>query len=348
MNVKFRIRMAAAAGAALGLSLLAAPASADPVDPTTGAVEFRQVVGVGSDTTQDVVNGLGQAIADPNNSPSPRLIASYNATGTTPIKTRAVNCSIQRPSSSTAGIDALRADLSALPGSATKNCIDFARSSRGPIDTSTNRLTWIPFARDAVTVAVRSDSALNDGVGFSTIQLRDIYRCIKTSHNGVPLTPLLPQAGSGTRTYFLDQIGVTGTELGACVGETAQPSDGTALDSAGDLAPYSIAQYIAQIGNVVPDRHGVTVLSRLNGVTPRIAGRLNAAFPFTRDVYNVVPTARLSNGATPDADLIRAFETITIPNRTADVCTRQAFALIERFGFAAIANCGNAGLQGER
>ncbi|WP_157877292.1 hypothetical protein [Streptomyces odonnellii] len=97
----------------------------------------------------------------------------------------------------------------------------------------------------------------------------------------------------------------------------------------GHIAPYPIAQ----TAGVTTDRHGVTALTRVNGVAPRIAGRLNAAFPFNRDVYNVVPTARLTGGATPDADLIDAF----VGNSTA--CAQPA--IIERYGFATIANRGS-------
>ncbi|MYZ33704.1 MULTISPECIES: hypothetical protein [unclassified Streptomyces] len=350
MNVKFRIRLAAVAGAAaLGLSLLAAPASADPINSGTGAAEFRQLVAVGSDTTQDVISRLGEVVLDPNNTPDNQLIASYGTTGTTPIKTRAVNCSIQRPNSSSAGIEALRADLSALPGSTTKNCIDVARSSRGPVDTSTTRLTWIPFAKDAVTVALRSDSLLNDGVGFTTAQLAQIYTCVPsaltrtystaTGPVTITLKPLLPQAGSGTRTFFLEKIGVT--TPGSCVDGTVQVNDGTVLTDPGHLAPYSITQYIAQTSGVVPDRHGVTVLSRVNGVAPRVAGKLNTAFPYARDVYNVVPTARLTDGAIPDADLISAFV-----GPTSKVCLQTT--MIQAYAFATIANCGSTSLQGER
>ncbi|MFF3754980.1 substrate-binding domain-containing protein [Streptomyces sp. NPDC002018] len=335
MNVKSRIRMAAAVGAvALGLSLFAAPASAD-------TPEFRQLVGVGSDTTQDVLNGLGEVVTDPNGTPDNQLIASYNATGSATVKTRAVNCVINRPNGSSAGIDALRNAILNNTG-----CIDFARSSRGPADTSTTKLTWIPFGKDAVTVAVRSDSALNTapGLDLTTAQLRDIYTCVKTTHNGVALTPLLPQSGSGTRTFFLEKIGVTEAQLGTCVNGTVQEHDGTALDSAGDIAPYSIAQYIAQTTGVVTDRHGVTVLGKVNTVAPRNAnGTLNTAFPYSRDVYNVVPTAKLTGGATPDADLIGAFV-----GGTSKVCAQSAVITAYGFGSLGTAGCGTTTLKGER
>ncbi|MEU3185458.1 hypothetical protein ABZ707_14830 [Streptomyces sp. NPDC006923] len=336
MNVKSRVRLGAVAGvAALGVGLLAPVASADPA---TG--EYRQLAGVGSDTTQDVGNGLGSAITDPDGTPDNQLIASYNATGTATIKTRAAGCTINRPNGSSAGIDALRADI---PNAV--RCLDFARSSRGPADTTTNKLTWIPFAKDAVSVAVRSDSGLNNNLNLTTAELHDIYTCVKTTHNSVALTPLLPQSGSGTRTFFLEKIGVTEAQVGACVDGTVQEHDGTALNSAGDIAPYSVAQYIAQTGRVVPDRHGVTVLGRVNGVAPRNAnGSLNTAFPYARDVYHVVETARLS-----DATIRSAFVNVTTGGTTtvSQVCAQTA--VISAYGFGTLgAACGTTALTGER
>ncbi|WP_157877290.1 hypothetical protein [Streptomyces odonnellii] len=95
------MRMAAAAGVAtLGLSLCTAPASAE-------TPEFRQIVGVGSDTAQDVLIGLGEVIPAPNNTPDNQLIASCDATGASVVKSRAVGCVIPRPNGSSAGVDAL-------------------------------------------------------------------------------------------------------------------------------------------------------------------------------------------------------------------------------------------------
>ncbi|WP_052744191.1 type 2 periplasmic-binding domain-containing protein [Streptomyces odonnellii] len=332
MNVKSRIRIAAAVGAAaLGLSLFATPASADTPTP-------RALIGVGSDTTQDVLNGLAENVTDVNGN---LLISSYNATGSSPIN---VGCAapIARPNGSSAGIDALRNAILNNTG-----CIDFARSSRGPADTSTTKLTWIPFGKDAVTVAVRSDSALNTGtvggLNLTTAQLRDIYTCVKTTHNNVALTPLLPQSGSGTRTFFLEKIGVTEAQVGTCVNGTVQEHDGTALDSAGDIAPYSIAQYIAQTTGVVTDRHGATVLGKVNSVAPRNTdGTLNVAFPYNRDVYNVVPSDKLTGGATPDANVIRAFATAN-----SEVC--KLTDVITGYGFGSLGTaCGATTIKGER
>ncbi|MEE4490970.1 substrate-binding domain-containing protein [Streptomyces sp. BE230] len=321
MNVKSRARIGAVVGiAALALGAMAVPASADPA---TG--DYRVLAGVGSDTTQDVVNGLGTAID------SGDLIASYNALGSATIKTRATGCEIARPNGSSAGINALRNAVDNNTG-----CLDFARSSRGVANTSSNDLTWIPFGKDAVTFAVRSDSALPQAL--TTAQLVSIYTCDTTTLNGVALTPLLPQAGSGTRSFFLAQLGLTEDTFGPCVDDTVQEHNGEALDSAGDIAPYSVAQYIAQGNEIdgVIDRRGDAVLGSVNGVQPQLTdGTLNTAFPFNRDVYNVVPTAELG-----DATIAAAFV-----GATSKVCAQTA--VINTYGFGTVANCGATVLKGE-
>ncbi|MEV5205070.1 hypothetical protein [Streptomyces sp. NPDC053720] len=321
MNVKSRARIGAVVGtAALALGAMAAPASADPAPGN-----YRVLAGVGSDTTQDVVNGLGTAVD------SGALIASYNALGTATVKTRATGCQIARPNGSSAGINALRNAVDNNTG-----CLDFARSSRGVADTSSTDLTWIPFGKDAVTFAVRSDSALPKAL--TKAQLVSVYTCQTTSLNGVALTPLLPQSGSGTRSFFLGQLGLTESTFGSCVDDTVQEHNGEALDSAGDIAPYSVAQYIAQSnepGDVV-DRRGASVLGSVNGVAPRNAdGTLNTAFPFNRDVYNVVPTAELTDPT------IAA----TFVGSSSKVCAQSG--VIATYGFGTIAGCGSTDLRGE-
>ncbi|WP_405793691.1 hypothetical protein [Streptomyces sp. NBC_01506] len=321
MSVKSRARIGALVGAAaLALGALAVPASADPAPGS-----YRVLAGVGSDTTQDVFNGLGNAID------SGSLIASYNATGTTTIKTRATNCVIPRPNGSSAGINALRNAVDNNTG-----CLDFARSSRGVSNTSTTDLTFIPFGKDAVTFAVRGDSALP--TALTTAQLTSIYTCNTTTLNGVALTPLLPQAGSGTRSFFLGVLGLTEDTFGSCVDDTVQEHNGEELDSAGDIAPYSIAQYIAQgnqPGDVV-DRRGFAVLGAVNGAQPQLAdGSLNTAFPFNRDVYNVVPTNKLTV-----ANIAGTFV-----GTGSKVCARPT--LIKEYGFGTISNCGSTALKGE-
>ncbi|GGY91562.1 substrate-binding domain-containing protein [Streptomyces poonensis] len=328
MNVKSRMRIGAGIGAAaLGLGALAVPAAyADP-NPVT---ELRQLAGSGSDTTQDVLNGLGDVVKDSANA---KVIASWNATGSSRITTKstAACTDIARPNGSSAGIDALRAAVDNGTG-----CFDFARSSRGPVDTSTTDLTWLRYAKDAVSWAKTSGSALPSNL--TKAQLKNIYECNLTSLNGVTLTPVLPQANSGTRQFFLQSIEVT--TPGTCVQQGVQENDGTVLDSAGDIVPFSVAQYIAQEKFTVENRLGDAALGGIDGVAPRVAtdgNKLNTAFPLARDVYNVVPTGKLT-----DAKIASTFV-----GSGSKVCA--AAATITDYGFGTLgADCGAQAFQAER
>lgn len=306
MNVKSRAFAGAVVGAAaLSLTVMAPVASADPAPG-----DYRVLAGVGSDTTQDVLNGLGESVD------AGTLIASYDAItedGDTDIKTRLNGCELPRPNGSSAGIAALNNDIDAGSG-----CLDFARSSRG-VQTAGDDLTWIPFASDKLRIAVRGDGPLA-GVNFTTADLKSIYECTTTQVNGVPVTPLVPQSGSGTRSFFLSSIG--NPALGSCVG-TMQEHDGRELDSAGDLAPYSVAKYTSQVNGLIPDHHGATVLNTIDGGE------------FSRDVYNVVETARLSDPVIAD----------TFVGAGSKVC--QDTATVEAYGFGTVANCGVTTLKGE-
>lgn len=242
------------------------------------------------------------------------------------------------PAARSPGPTAPRPAINALRNAVDNNtgCLDFARSSRGVADSSTNDLTWIPFGKDAVTFAVRGDSALPKAL--TKAQLVSVYTCETTSLNGVALTPLLPQSGSGTRSFFLGQLGLTEDTFGTCVDDTVQEHNGEALDSAGDIAPYSVAQYIAQGNEIVDviDRRGDAVLGSVDGAEPQLAdGTLNVDFPFNRDVYNVVPTAKLT-----DPTLAAAFV-----GSASKVCAQTG--VINTYGFGAIAACGSTGLKGE-
>ncbi|SEE36925.1 PBP superfamily domain-containing protein [Streptomyces sp. 3213] len=324
MNVKTRLRIGAGVGAvALGLGALAAPAYADP----SSATDYRQLAGVGSDTTQDVVNALGDAITNS----SGKVIASWNAVGSSTITTKSTGtCTIARPNGSGAGITALNAAIDGSTG-----CVDFARSSRGPNNTTTTDLTFIPYAKDAVSWVKQDGSALPDTL--TTAQLKAIYECTLTTLNGVTLTPILPQSASGTRAFFLSSIGVT--TPGSCVtsDSTIEENNGSIVNSAGDIFPYSVAQYTAQETFVVDDLRGDAVLGSVGGVAARNADNtLNLSFPYLRNVYNVVPTAKLSNALIAD----------TFVGTASKVCANTA--TITNYGFGTLgSDCGSTTLKGE-
>lgn len=362
MNVKFAARAALVGGiAAVTLGALIAPAQADPQpDPITGNT-YRQLVGVGSDTTQDVMNALSQSILDVNSTPDPLLIASYNATNPNwdpadndpplhdTIVTRPGNSPIARPDGSGAGIATLNGDALAAD-------VDFARSSNGP-SSSGSDLTFIPYALDALTWAARSDSSLN-GADLSKADLVNLYTCKNldgsTPAGGIPVVggvqihPKLPQAGSGTRKFWEAQLGLNDGSLASCVsdlkddGSDVQEHNGTALQLEGDIMPFSIASYLAQ-ANAAPnvtDRRGSAVLQTIDSTQPTVGGKLNTGFPITRNVYNVFRTSRLA-----EPDIQTAFESkFGDPDLHAAICDEGS--IIEEYGFAQIDNCGVTTITG--
>jgi hypothetical protein len=264
---KFGISVGAAA---LLVGALAVPAAnADPATDTYGTL-----VGLGSDTTQDVANGLALAIGG-------HKLASYDAFGTSTVVTRDGGVAVPRGSGSGPGRDLLRVSIgqisnatiavapsgtAAVTAANSIGQIDFARSSSGPAagDTRTDGvLTYIPFARDAVSVAVDPDSPLavvpfelgsSATAGNSAPTLYNIYRgdvkyayvsgtagsyvyvgvgLSATAPQGAtayPIQPLLPKSGSGTRSFFIGKIGLTEAVIATQPAGTIKATYGAGLD----------------------------------------------------------------------------------------------------------------------
>lgn len=242
------------------------------------------LVGVGSDTTQFVMNDLANGY---NSATSPvRRLASWDATGSTTIVPRANAQEITRPNGSSAGLNALAANPS----------LDFSRSSSGPAgyDATFDGYTFYALASDRVSVAVAADNG--DGkpasnapasLRFTVANLQDIYRCLPTADqwsdlvagaSSATILPLIPQAGSGTRKFFLEQLGLTDADLGGCVVE-AQEHDATPIDAdANAIAPFSEARF----ATAVPSVNGTKVIALRNTL---------GNFRPSRTVYNVTRTA---------------------------------------------------------
>jgi hypothetical protein len=350
--------------AALATAMAATPAVADPPSPTT----YRILTGVGSDTTQDVMNGLGNAIE------GGATLASWDARGTSPVKTKASpTCTFNRPNGSGNGRRALRAsegeDLGGThggpgfyEGSNVAGCVDFARSSSyggGTTPSSTGNYTYIPFGVDAMTLAVHSGGDLPLNVSFA--QMQRVYKCFDTAIAGNPVVPRMIQAGSGTWEFWSQRMQITEAEINLgdypCmavdsdsnpstpavpVHPRAQEHDGTVLTgNLTHVVPFSAGQFIAQsrtatianlTGVTVTDRRGPAYLVGLSSsVQPfnRTTLVVNTTFPMRRDVYNVVPTADLNSPEIDD----------TFTGADSDVCTATVsdgattHNVIELFGF---------------
>jgi len=285
--------IAAVAGAGvLSIALATLPlAQADPIGPPT----YRSLAGMGSDTTQTLMNALAEIVTVDG----VKVIGSYDAIGSTTVTTKdpATNPACKdypRANGSTAGRDALQKSLVAKDG-----CLQFARSSssRGTY-TSAISMTWVPFATDALTFAVRSDGDVPREL--SKAQIVAIFKC------EVPtIQPALVQAGSGTRSSWLSYVGITEAQIAAgtykCLvpqkdggtfpGNLPQEHDGRELKK-NQIMPYSAAVYQAQLYGTAPDRRGRSVIGVVDGIVPTI---INTGFGNLRDVNNIIPTAKVTD-----------------------------------------------------
>lgn len=281
----------AVAGLVIGVS---GPASADPVST---------FVGVGSDTTQDVLDAMAIQVGG-------GVIGSYDAvnpgdhvTVHDPIAPKS-GCTMTRPNGSGEGVTALRQSLGStvtgLADAPEANCVDFARSSSGPGGnaSASGQLIYIPFALDAVATATGPTTTITDANLFSLADLQAMYTsCTPTTPSGStvqyvpdgtvtdathqPIHLYVPQSGSGTRNFWLDTTTGQHATIQPCVhdhafdagngtfdGAQVEEHDGTvyAGDAAG-FGPFSIAQFVAQRNGHNDRRHGV-VLHNVGGTSP--------------------------------------------------------------------------------
>jgi ABC-type phosphate transport system substrate-binding protein len=273
------------------------------------------VVGVGSDTTQYVINTAAQAQAAPN--PTVR-VASFNAfkpgteaspvTGD-PITIRTPSTTIPRPNGSSAGITAL----------INTPQVDFARSSRfrgtAPAESA---LYFIPVLTDGLSYIVDKTAAA-DIRNLTATELAAIYRCTDTRG----YAPKLPQAGSGTRTFFLAQIGVAENQIGACVQQNVQEHEASpVVGNPLALAPFSTARFANNPPNPANPPSAVVDIAATSPTAN--------TFYTNRTVYNVVRKADYDAAGSRLPAIFGA---------TGYFCTRYASG-INRQGFGQATNCG--------
>ncbi|MFL6059921.1 MAG: hypothetical protein ACJ72E_01725 [Marmoricola sp.] len=374
--------------------LIATTMTAATADPT------RPYAAVGSDTIQDVWNGLsndfGSVVPD---------VASWNAfpnppatdltTGNAYVQTKTNGNWFIRPSGSGEGVKALSAtwDTADHPshqypfsGSTaavlSHEDVDFARSSGGPA-TGTG-LKYLPFARDAVSIAFKPSGTLTSGLNLTTGQLTEIYSGVDNaadpvvtfsaqpstastvvSVNGVVVHPKIPQSGSGTRKFFLGAIGVSNT-IGAEAPYITDPglpaaggipeNDGSQLTTAGDLVPFSAAQWIAQANGKAPvDTTTGLAIASING-SAAVSGAAPSETPgplfggkngvgdfntvpsstalgtFNRDTFDVIPASFLT-GTLKQTTLVQILSSLG---------GASAKTVIRSYGFGSLSYAGNS------
>jgi ABC-type phosphate transport system substrate-binding protein len=267
----------AAAAALVAGSVTAA--SADPIGASSKAVvpAYFDVVGVGSNTTEYVMDQLSvdynKTIPAKAHNPSDPYFYSWdalplggNATGVYHITPKAGCKTTTRPNGSGAGLTAL--DTSQVDKRVTVvkggkkyttlyYCVDFGRSSGGRKPTSPKEgpggVIYVAFAKDAITWAARSAASggTDAPASLTTKQLKAIFTCsdrnwAQVGGKSAPIKVFLPQAGSGTLSTWEKFMGIT--TLGACVSQAPEENEGTnkALNSPNAIFIYSIGAYVAQ------------------------------------------------------------------------------------------------------
>ncbi|MFC9331061.1 substrate-binding domain-containing protein [Kitasatospora sp. NPDC057015] len=282
--------------AALCASALLAPAAVADPPVLPAAVDL---VGVGTDTTEDFMN---QTSADYDAAASaglPRLYSwdAYASPLVITPKTGAI--SILRPYSGGAGVSALANNTTAT--------VDYARTARAPQPGDPIGLSFIPFAKDAVTWSAKFGG--HAPANLTTTDLRAIYNCAVTNWNQITdvagysgpnalIKPFLPPANSDTRSSFLKAIGVT--TVGSCVVSGPQADRGTdpALDNPDAVFPYSVGTYIAQVHRghgSATETPGPLTVRNVNGIAPITSGQditpALAAGLYGRLLYHAVRTS---------------------------------------------------------
>jgi hypothetical protein len=185
--------------------------------------------------------------------------------------------------------------------------------------------------------------------------LRNIYRGTITEYTDrdlvtVPIRASLPAVGTELRAFWLGKLGLTESEVGSSVLSAPSGPAGegmTQLTGPGDIAPVSVASYLAQgnhnsLPTSVVERRGITQLGYIDTVKPYVTTAsgvtANPAFPLSRLVYSVIATARLSGTSFQDQALASAFA-----GPTSQLCS--ASAMIAAYGYATIGSlCGNTTL----
>jgi len=355
VKIKKIIAMSTIAGVALA-GLAFSSANAEPVS--------NSYVLVGSDTLQDSTNALtngsnasGSFVRILANGSS---IGNFDAFGSAAIQTKSNGPFFGRPAGSGAGVNALRASITGsaysaggtntTPGKVITGQVDIARSSSGPGSNANNagQLLYVPYARDAVAYAYKGGTAA--WANLSSAQLKQVFDGTLKSIDGVAINPRLPQAGSGTRNFFLPAIGyASGTTVAPGVSDTgnATAENDASVLAEGDIIPFSVASWVAQ-ANGVTGTNSTTIANvkmgtplgstvPFTGVAPALVPDTTyyANASFGRDTYLVVEYARVVAGAKYDAGLAKLVDGTNASLNNFGALANTPGAVKKKFGFLA-------------
>lgn len=382
---------ALAATISVGLLAPSSPVSADP--------KFADaLVGAGSDTTMDVMaalsgfaNGNAFTPVQSSSASGSKHIASWDSK----LASHTDNCiapklkapTTYRPNGSSEGRRALSRAIDGTVYGPADQCggskvvtglFDFARSSSGPSSGDVGTaLTYIPFGRDALSVAYYADASVATPVTqFTRAQITTLFTTGPQTINGVEVVPCGIQLGSGTYQSWLSMTAATAAQdaSSTLTCETAgnglrlQENDAAALKAKGDSAALAGKQVIIgfSAGNFIAQGNGVALSQLAAGVdlaeitddgtganlglayTTTTVGTDTVYAPaptfyastvFGRNVYNVFDTARVTGFGNNDVKSL-------FVGGTSAVCSAAGQEIVNAFGFSTIGTCGAITLTG--
>lgn len=314
------LAVAATSMATLGALAPAQAADVNPADPTF-TPSSADLVGVGSDTSQLALHYLaeGKGGVAGFNASSQVKIGSWAADGSpSTISLRDGASPITRPNGSGAGKKLLYAPND------DKN-VDFARSSSAISTTERDAgLKAFPFAVDGLKLGTRK-AGTDAPAKLTEAQVLAIYKGDVTNWKDVggkdaTIRPYVPQAGSGTRSFFEAQLVRINegkpVSLGSNVKETQEHSDEKIKDDPDAVVPFSTGR-----------AKSTTTIGLLNGFSVR------------RALYNVVRGNDLTG---PKASALTAAF-----GESGFVCSDAARPLIEAAGFDQLARPSQGGVCGQ-
>ncbi|MGH3769262.1 MAG: Ig-like domain repeat protein [Pseudonocardiaceae bacterium] len=211
----------------------------------------------------------------------------------------------------------------------------------GPDPNFATSSATLAFVVDRITYAVRQGSNISRSLAPDT--LLKIYQCDSTLPPNT-FEPLLPQFGSGARKFFLEQVlqvpggdRPTYTTEFPCVkqadlaGNPLLENTGNLLGNDRQIEPYSVAAWIAQVSDAVPDVHGITLLGNIGGTTSLMQ---TASAAGSYPVFNVVPDSDIGAGTVTDQVFV---------GPTSQICSNTD--TIKRFGFGINPDCGSTSIK---
>jgi ABC-type phosphate transport system substrate-binding protein len=264
--------VAAAAAMVAGTVTTASAVMAAPADPTKAPAPY-DIVGVGSSTTQFVMDAIAAGYDAGVKTPAAAHpdVFSFDAwkPGTDPNSVTKISpkigcASIVRPATSGSGLKALEGTQVIKVGKASFPCINYARSSgaRKPTDPkkAAGGVVFVAFAKDAISWATRS--AIHGGsdapASLTLAQLKGIFGCTLTNWKQVggksaPIKAYLPHSGSGTLNTFLKIIGNTTGNPASCVSQAVgtvgiEENEGVnkVYNSPNAIGIFSVGAFISQ------------------------------------------------------------------------------------------------------